>query len=176
MPLADGTPLIASDGALMLDTDGSVRLADGVSDACCCGCPCDPDAAPSSVTVDLTNLNLDDGCIFDNGANPTPCGSSTPVQTTLFQTGSCLYSSDGNLCRDGWTFSLEIQWDVERCRWTATISLPNAPNWPLWMGGGVYEGPPFHTYPCDGTSTDPTDPSGTYTPVGGCPGGSFEVL
>jgi hypothetical protein len=42
MPLADGTPLIASDGSLMLDTDGSVRLADGESDDCCCGggdCP-----------------------------------------------------------------------------------------------------------------------------------------
>jgi hypothetical protein len=50
MPLADGTPLIASDGALMLDTDGSVRLADGVSDDCCCG---GDDVCPDDVSVAL---------------------------------------------------------------------------------------------------------------------------
>jgi hypothetical protein len=41
MAEASGTTFLdPDDGALMLDTDGSVRLADGVSDDCCCGeCP-----------------------------------------------------------------------------------------------------------------------------------------
>jgi hypothetical protein len=41
MAEASGTTFLdPDDGSLMLDTDGSVRLADGVSDDCCCGGDC----------------------------------------------------------------------------------------------------------------------------------------
>jgi hypothetical protein len=51
MAEASGTTFLdPDDGAKMLDTDGSVRLADGVSDACCCG---GDDVCPDEVSATL---------------------------------------------------------------------------------------------------------------------------
>jgi hypothetical protein len=56
----------------MLDTDGSVRLADGVSDDCCCGCPegchacgdcCfDEDVMTVRLTVEFVNCWYNEPC------------------------------------------------------------------------------------------------------------------
>jgi hypothetical protein len=168
MPLADGTPLIASDGSLMLDTDGSVRLADGVSDDCCCGCgddcTCDPDAIPSSLTIDMTNLDLS-GC--SESANCSPDGPSTqPASITYL----CDYRTDASnsrpwyFCWDGKKLAyIDIEWRSDLCRWTVIVSIALE-----GAGGGMFYGPACFS----------NGPVGTYISTdrpGSCARGSIEV-
>jgi hypothetical protein len=69
MPAANGTLLLASDGALKLFTDGKARMSDGADDSCCCGggggytpgddCEkCAAGTAPTAWTLTIADMAL----------------------------------------------------------------------------------------------------------------------
>jgi hypothetical protein len=168
MAEASGTTFLdPDDGSLMLDTDGSVRLADGVSDDCCCGCgddcTCDPDAIPSSLTIDLTNLDLS-GC-------PTSCSPDDSSSVTMPLQINCYYFFQPrqppayvlpyHWCWNGKKIdNMAVYWDAGTCRWMGTVAIQEE-----GADGGQFVGPKCFS----------KGPYGTYTRINGCSAGSFEV-
>jgi hypothetical protein len=119
-----------------------------------CDCTCDPDALPSPIIVDLTNLDIS-ACSEDT------CSPDQQARVYAYQTsGYCTYyDAFETWCRNGKKLrQIYIYWSDVNCRWLASVS-----------GYGLL------AY-LEGSSTDPTNPSGTYTKYGsGCATGSFEV-
>ena len=119
-----------------------------------CNCTCDPDAIPSAITIDLTNLDLS-GC--DQTCSPD---DSSPWAADQSE-GECEYQTTGTppLCWDGFSIETIYVWfDADLCQWKGEVEGTGS-------GGGEFAGP----------SGFSNGPAGTYTRTSGCATGSFEV-
>jgi hypothetical protein len=127
MAEASGTTFLdPDDGALMLDADGSVRLADGVSDDCCCGgCPegctecgecCFANSSKLRITIEwLICLFTDPGC---TSIDATVCYKATNVVLGNFYVGVA-YGYPANLPNWSGTskFLILVNWSPASCEY-----------------------------------------------------------
>ena len=139
---------------------GRLRTAlAGLKRCCCAGCTCNPTAIPSAITINKNTIDLDVGCFGGSGGDPSCAYGGSPDEIVASQVAPdvCIYVTEVE-CWDGIAFYIYVMWDQPLCRWVGVISSR------------------FENFPCSGTSTNRTNPSGTYTPTEGCPFGSFVVL
>jgi hypothetical protein len=128
------------------------------ADCCCSDCTCDPDALPTSITIDLTNADF-------SGCSGTACSpdDDPPVKTLdALGYGTCEYldteEPPTSVCWNGiLVFPVQVVW-TEYCRWAMIVNTDG--------GGVLFVGP-----------NTPNNPTGTYTPAAWyyCATGTIEV-
>jgi len=116
-------------------------------------CPCDPDEIPSSITIDLTNLDAS-GC-----AQGTPCSPDDAATIVIDLAGVaydgtyCHYYTDfgaGHLCWGGYPRTdIRLWWSASSCRWLISFSH--------WNQSSTLYGPSTHRDPTGIYRPGPTD-------------------